>query len=199
MGIVLQFHARTSKGYRSGRNSWRDTPETRSTARTLSGGTSSHCEIACAEMPSGTARPARPPTALIARPRASFLSLIVNKSSIALQQSQVPLHCHRKAGLYDIDMTIGRRIRLARERLGLGQEAVADAAGVTKQAVYEWETQGKQPTSNKLPMIREVLKVTFAWLLAGDGPPPEPDSVEVRMDSLMVQAFQKKPSRAGYR
>lgn len=107
------------------------------------------------------------------------------------------LHCHNKAVLYYIDMTIGKRIKVARTRLGMGQEKLGEAAGVTKQAVYDWEKNGGQPSPDKLPAVREALRVTFAWLLAGDGPPPDKDSVEVRMDDLMVQAFQKKPGRTG--
>lgn len=98
--------------------------------------------------------------------------------------------------LYYIGMTIGKRIKIARERLDLGQQEIADALGISKQAVYEWEQKDKQPANGKLPILRQVLRVTFAWLLAGDGPPPDKDSVEVRMDDLMVQAFQKKPSRS---
>ena len=94
-------------------------------------------------------------------------------------------------------MTIGKRIKLARLRLKMGQEALAEELGITKQAVYEWEAKDKQPLPDKLPALRQILRVTFAWLLTGDGDPPEPDSVEVRMDDLMVAAFQKKTSRAG--
>jgi len=94
-------------------------------------------------------------------------------------------------------MTIGKRIKLARQRLKMGQEALADELGITKQAVYEWEVKDKQPLPDKLPALRQILRVTFAWLLAGDGPPPEADSVEVRMDDLMVATFLKKSDRAG--
>lgn len=108
------------------------------------------------------------------------------------------LHCSNKAMLYCIDMTMGKRILMARKRLSppLEQQALADAVGATKQAVYQWEQKGKFPSPDKLPALRMALRVTFAWLLAGDGPPPEPESPEVRMDDWMVTAFQKKPSRS---
>jgi transcriptional regulator with XRE-family HTH domain len=124
---------------------------------------------------------------------------MVGKSSTALLLSQATLHCPYKGQLYYADMTIGKRIKIAREDRKLGQEAIAKAAGVSKQAVYQWETQGIDPTPDKLPALRQVLKVTFAWLLAGDGPPPDADSVEVRMDELMVDSFKKKPRRADQR
>lgn len=98
--------------------------------------------------------------------------------------------------LYSIGMTIGKRIRAARARLDMGQEQLAEAVGVTKQAVYEWEVKGKAPQADKVAALRQALRVTFAWLLAGDGPPPDKDSPEVRMDDWMVTAFQKKPSKS---
>lgn len=198
VGKVIKFprrrHVRaSSNGYRSGRKSCRDTPEICSTASTRNGGTSSHCETACIEIPRGSARPDKPPTASIARFKASLGSVMRDRSSTALPESQALLHCDNKAVLYHIGMSIGKRIRIARERLGIGQETLGDAVGVTKQAVYEWEVKNKEPKQDKLPELRKVLRVTFAWLLAGDGPPPDPESPEVRMDDWMVTAFQKKP------
>jgi len=78
----------------------------------------------------------------------------------------------------------------------MGQEELAEAAGVSKQAVYDWEKKDGQPTADKVPAVRRTLRVTFAWLLAGYGPPPDPESPEVRVDDWMVTAFQKKPSRS---
>ena len=98
--------------------------------------------------------------------------------------------------LYPVAMGIGKRIRIARERLKMGQETLAAAVGVTKQAVYEWECNNKSPQSDKLPAVRQAIRVTFAWLLVGDGPPPDPESPEVRMDDWMVAAFQKKPTKS---
>jgi transcriptional regulator with XRE-family HTH domain len=116
---------------------------------------------------------------------------------MALPKSQASLHCSNKAMLYYLRMTIGQRIKLARQRLKMGQEALAGELGITKQAVYEWEVKNKWPLPDRLPALRQVLRVTFAWLLTGDGPPPNPDSVEVRMDDLMVAAFQKKADLTG--
>ena len=94
-------------------------------------------------------------------------------------------------------MTIGKRIRIARESRGLTLDQVADALGVTRQAVSQYEKKGTGPEGAvKLMKLRAVLEVTFAWLIAGDGPPPEKDSQEVRMDDWMVKTYQKKPSKS---
>lgn len=53
-------------GYRSGRNSWRGMPVTRSTASTLRGGHSCHWLIACDETPIFLPTALGPPASLIA-------------------------------------------------------------------------------------------------------------------------------------
>lgn len=98
--------------------------------------------------------------------------------------------------VYSIGMTIGKRIRIAREARGLTLEQVGDALGVSKQAIGQYEKKGTGPERDKILALREVLQVTFAWLLAGDGPPPDKDSSEVRMDNWMVTAFQKKHGKS---
>lgn len=192
MGDVIRFprarrHARastTGTGYRSGRSSWRGTPESCSTASTRRGGTSSHWDTACSEMPRGFASPARPPTALIARSSASVRSLMPEISSIALVESQAPLHCVGKASLYHAAMTLGKRIKAARERLRpkTTQAAVGDVFGVTGQAVSNWELGSEEPDWEKLPLLRCVLRVTYGWLLTGHGPMPSPTDPQVLLE-----------------
>ena len=100
--------------------------------------------------------------------------------------------------LYYIDMTMGYRIKVARDRLGLNQEEVGNAIGVSKQSVNQYETKGTSPEPHRIPALRQILRVTFAWLHAGEGPPPDKDSIEVRMDDLMVENYRnKKPARPG--
>jgi transcriptional regulator with XRE-family HTH domain len=185
-------HARASAdstGYKSGRNSDLGIPETRSTSKTLSGGTSSHCETACGVMPSGAASPAKPPAASIARRSASFLSLMAGNSSIALVSSQASLHCAYQASLYAIgvpkEMTIGVRIKLARKRIdGLTQVKLGEAVGATGGAVSNWERNSERPDPDKYPKLRKALRVPYKWLLEGNTPPPEPDDPLVLLEDL---------------
>jgi transcriptional regulator with XRE-family HTH domain len=185
----FQRHARTSAdsdrgGYRSGRNSCLETPDALSTASTRNGGTSSHCETACAEMPSSAANAAKPPAALIARFSASVPSLMARKSSIALVKSQATLHCTAKAKLYDIDMTLGKRIAAARRRLKLVQTDIARHFGITGSAVSAWERDIDKPEHDRLPKLARLLRVPLSWLLEGNGDPPDPDDLEVLLDDL---------------
>lgn len=190
MGDVLLFHARASagsedaSGYRSGRSSCRDTPDTRSTASTRRGGTSSHCEIACAVMPSGTAKPAKPPTASIARFKASLRSVMAQHESIAFQQNQALLHCEPKVGLYNVDMTLGSRISAARDKAGLTQKQLGKYFGISGQAVSQWERNLVSPEIDKLGKLCVVLKIPSDWLLKGGGPPPDQDEISALLGRL---------------
>lgn len=191
MGTIIRFprrrHARAlSCGYRSGRNSCRETPETRSTSSTRRGGTSSHCETACAVTPIRRANFACPPTFSTARFNAAVLSLMGGRSSIALVLSQAKLHCKAKAALYDAEMTLGKRIKAARERLRpkVTQAMVGVHFGVTAQAVSGWERDDSIPELDKIADLAELLKVPCAWLLKGTGAPPAPDALEAKIDGL---------------
>lgn len=200
--IRLSDHARASAGagagYKSGRSSCRGTPVTRSTASTRSGGTSSHCETACSEMPSGPAKPAKPPTAAIARWSGSVLSAMAEISSIALPESQAALHCVSKAALYSAGMTLGRRIKAARERLEpkLTQQDLADRLGTTDKAVSGWERDKAVPEFAKMPELRRILRVTYAWLVEGHtAAPPDADDPEVLIEDRAINLYRKERSR----
>lgn len=83
-------------------------------------------------------------------------------------------------------MTLGNRIRAARERLvpKLTQKVIADAFDMTDQAVSEWERDASRPDLDKIPKLARLLKVPTAWLLSGNGDPPAPDSLEVQIERL---------------
>ena len=42
-------------------------------------------------------------------------------------------------------MTLGQRIQAERKRLGLSQEGLGEALGVTRQAISKWEADGAVP------------------------------------------------------
>lgn len=79
-------------------------------------------------------------------------------------------------------MTLGERIRAARERLRLKQPDIADTLGVTVQAVSNWERDVDRPDPDRLAALRKQLKVTYAWLIEGAGPAPQPDDHRVLTD-----------------
>ena len=68
-------------------------------------------------------------------------------------------------------MTLGQRIREQRLRCGLSQEQVAEAVGVSRQAVAKWENGQAFPTAERLAQLCRVLEVTPEELLGlAEGP-----------------------------
>lgn len=66
---------------------------------------------------------------------------------------------------------LNMRIRTARVRAGLTQQALADSVGVSRTAVSNWEssTGGVRPTSEKLERICHSTNVSWEWLATGRG------------------------------
>ena len=52
------------------------------------------------------------------------------------------------------------RIRELRERAGLSQSELARRMGLTRPSVIQWELGQSLPTSDKLPLLAEVLACT---------------------------------------
>jgi transcriptional regulator with XRE-family HTH domain len=105
---------------------------------------------------------------------------------MALLESQALLHCAPKAALYTVEMTLGKRIKAARERLrpDMTQAHVGTHFGVTPQAVSGWERDDSIPELDKIADLAELLKVPCVWLLKGAGEPPAPDALEAKIDGL---------------
>jgi len=64
-------------------------------------------------------------------------------------------------------MTLGGRIREAREACGLTQLAVAYQLGVTPQTVANWETGRTSPALPVLARIARQLNTTMVALMEG--------------------------------
>lgn len=65
-------------------------------------------------------------------------------------------------------MTIGSRIKQARQSLGLSQAELADALGITRSACSQWEADvGTGPRRVRLERLAELLEVSYEWLATG--------------------------------
>lgn len=63
--------------------------------------------------------------------------------------------------------TIGNRIAAWRKEKGLTQEELAEALGVSAQAVSKWENDVSCPDISLLPKLAKILEVTTDELLTG--------------------------------
>lgn len=62
-------------------------------------------------------------------------------------------------------MSTGRRIMQKRKELGLSQEALGEQMGVSRQAIYKWETDAALPEIEKLVALSKYFHVSVGWLL----------------------------------
>lgn len=83
-------------------------------------------------------------------------------------------------------MTLGKRIKAARERLQPKptQADVAAFFDVTDKAVSSWERDDTVPELDKIAKLAKRLQVPCLWLLEGTGAPPAPDALEVVIEDL---------------
>lgn len=73
-------------------------------------------------------------------------------------------------------MKLSMRIRIARQRVRMSQEALAAQLGVTRGAVANWEcAMGAMPASARLQRLAQVTGVNFEWLATGRGAVAYPD------------------------
>src|SRR5712675_3034312 len=71
-----------------------------------------------------------------------------------------------------IDVHVGGRIRMRRLLLGMNQETLARALGLTFQQVQKYEGGANRVSASRLSQIAEVLGVTIAYFftdLEADG------------------------------
>ena len=83
-----------------------------------------------------------------------------------------------------MDNELGKRIAQYRKARGLTQEAMAQALGVSPQAVSKWEVGASCPDILLLPQLSNLLGVSVDTLLSGEAVP----AVQVQ-----PQATRKKP------
>lgn len=65
-------------------------------------------------------------------------------------------------------MTLGETIQYYRKRAGLSQEALAELAGVSRQAVSKWESDQTNPDVAYVAQMCRLLGVSSDWLLLGE-------------------------------
>lgn len=78
-------------------------------------------------------------------------------------------------------MTVGQRIAQKRKEKGLSQEALGERLGVSRQAIYKWESDAALPEIEKLVKLSREFDLSIDWLL-GEGD----ESRELTPDQLRM-------------
>lgn len=89
---------------------------------------------------------------------------------------------------------LGKHIATLRKQRGLTQEALAEALGVSPQAVSKWETDTSCPDISLLPKLASELGVTVDALLAGDMPVQlVPQEQRKNIDDMLLHVIVDSP------
>ncbi|SMC37394.1 Helix-turn-helix [Oscillospiraceae bacterium] len=67
-------------------------------------------------------------------------------------------------------MNIADRIQSLRKAKGMSQEQLADAVGVSRQAVSKWESEQATPDLDKVVIMSDIFEVTTDYILKGIEP-----------------------------
>ncbi|WP_454760921.1 helix-turn-helix domain-containing protein [Caulobacter segnis] len=66
-----------------------------------------------------------------------------------------------------VDVHVGGRVRMRRKLIGVSQEKLADALGLTFQQVQKYELGSNRISASKLYEIAKILKVPIAFFFVG--------------------------------
>ncbi len=97
-------------------------------------------------------------------------------------------------------MTVGQRIAQKRKELGLSQEALGERLGVSRQAIYKWESDAALPEIEKLVNLSREFSVSIDWLLGQEDETRESRDLtpeQLRMVEEIVERYlaaQPKPA-----
>lgn len=83
-------------------------------------------------------------------------------------------------------MTIGGRISQKRKELALSQEALGEKLGISRQAIYKWESDSALPEIDKLVALSKLFGVSVGWLLGVEDAPAKADSGELTEKELQM-------------
>lgn len=86
-------------------------------------------------------------------------------------------------------MTVGQRIAQKRKELGLSQEALGERLGVSRQAIYKWESDAALPEIEKLVNLSREFSVSIDWLLGEGDESSELTPEQLRMVEEIVGRY----------
>ena len=94
----------------------------------------------------------------------------------------------------------GERLMQLRKRSGLSQNELAEAMGISRQAISKYENNLAEPDLQKIQQFTMILGVSYADLLGNEPPEPKPaanrPSSAITITSLINEAELKQIQEA---
>lgn len=88
-------------------------------------------------------------------------------------------------------MSIGERVSTLRKERDLSQGQLADALGVSRQAVSKWENDQSSPDTIKLIKLAEVLDTEVEYLASGRKPTYKEPAIVLNMVKKVDKVVEK--------
>src|ERR1700747_1868720 len=66
-----------------------------------------------------------------------------------------------------VDKYVGSRVRMSRSMLGMSQEKLGDALGLTFQQIQKYEKGSNRVGASRIQQISEILQVPVSFLFEG--------------------------------
>jgi len=92
-----------------------------------------------------------------------------------------------------IDISIGQRLRLIREQLGLSQAQLAKKIGFSQNAISHWE-RGERDIPTQALIALKRLGINIDWLLTGEGTPLTVDPKKEEIYQFLKEIESKDPA-----
>ncbi len=93
-----------------------------------------------------------------------------------------------------VDVDVGRRIRIQRKNKGLSQSGLADALGITFQQVQKYEKGTNRVGASRISHIAQILEVPVAFFFDGNQPQAgEAGSIDHETKATELMKFVASP------
>lgn len=102
--------------------------------------------------------------------------------------TQQPLDAVADVGVHPVDRHVGLRIRLRRKELGVSQEKLAIALGITFQQVQKYERGANRISASKLWETARALSVPIAYFYEGLNDDEQGGSVPASAHDFLLTA-----------
>ena len=95
---------------------------------------------------------------------------------------------------------IGRRLAAVRAKVGLSQEAFAEALGLSKRAYIHYERGEREPPAGLFKALYDLYGIDYLWLMSGTDPEPQQagiEGVDFRLIATIVTELERQLAALG--
>lgn len=92
----------------------------------------------------------------------------------------------RDDGPHPVDRHVGLRIRMRRKEIGVSQERLAEALGITFQQVQKYERGANRVSASKLWEIAQALKTSVTYFYEGLGGDDQTPAAQQTQDFMLT-------------